>query len=154
MREKCPAGTRPIICLHLGAQTASELLRVGGDEKPRDSGGERRIFEAPPGAGGDIGAYGPTTSARRSRSGIKKLFAEAKRKICRTSKLRARKSRKHVDHQKEADFNPHQHHESTEGLRTDRRLYARRRDAGPSGAGGKRRKLIAPRDRNLQLFRN
>ena len=33
---------------------------VGGDEKRRDSGGERRFFEAPPGAGGDIGVYGPT----------------------------------------------------------------------------------------------
>ena len=81
---------------------------VGGDDKPRDSGGERRFCEAPPGAGVDIGAYGPTISARRSRNGIKKLFGEAKREICRTSKRRARKLRKRVDHQKEADFDPHQ----------------------------------------------
>ena len=81
---------------------------VGGDDKPRDSGGERRFCEAPPGAGVDIGAYGPTISARRSRNGIKKLFGEAKREICRTSKRRARKLRKRVDHQKEADCNSHQ----------------------------------------------
>ena len=37
------------------------------------------------------------------------MFGEAKREICRTSKRRARKLRKRVDHQKEADCNPHQH---------------------------------------------
>ena len=83
-------------------------LYVGGDEEPRGSGGERRFSEGPPGAGGDAGAYGPTTAARRSRSGIKKLFDELKRETCGTSNQRARKSRKRVDHQKEADFNPHQ----------------------------------------------
>jgi len=82
---------------------------VGGDEEPRGSGGERRFSEGPPGSGGDTGAYGPTTAARRSRSGIKKLFGELKRETCGTSNQRARKSRKRVDHQKEADFNPHQH---------------------------------------------
>ena len=89
---------------------------VGGDEEPRGSGGERRFSEGPPGAGGDTGAYGPTTAARRSRSGIKKLFGELKRETCGTSNQRARKSRKRVDHQKEADLNPHQQE------RSDRRI--------------------------------
>jgi hypothetical protein len=84
---------------------------VGGDEEPPDSGGERRFFEGPPAADGDTRAYGPTTPGKRSRSGIKKLFGELKRKTGRTSKQRARKSRKRVDHQKEADFNPHQQQE-------------------------------------------
>ena len=32
---------------------------VGGDEKPRDSGGERRVPEAAPGSGRDVGPAGP-----------------------------------------------------------------------------------------------
>ena len=91
-----------------GRRGMDSLDQCVADDKPRDSGGERRFCEAPPGAGVDIGAYGPTISARRSRNGIKKLSGEAKREICRTSKRRARKLRKRVDHQKEADCNPHQ----------------------------------------------
>ena len=40
---------------------------------------------------------------------MKKLFGEGKRQTCGTRKRHARQSRKRVDHQKEADFNPHQH---------------------------------------------
>ena len=36
------------------------------------------------------------------------MFDECKRQIRGTSKCDARKSRKRVDHQKEADFDPHQ----------------------------------------------
>jgi len=36
------------------------------------------------------------------------LFGELKKETSRTSNRRARKSRKRVDHQKEADLNPHQ----------------------------------------------
>lgn len=37
------------------------------------------------------------------------MFGEAKRETGKTSKRRARKLRKRVDHRKEADFDPHQH---------------------------------------------
>jgi len=86
---------------------------VGGGEKPPDSGGETRVSEAPPGTEGDTSIQGLTAAPRRRRSGIKKLFGELKREVCGNSKQRARKSRKRVDHQKEADFNPHQHRIST-----------------------------------------
>jgi hypothetical protein len=36
------------------------------------------------------------------------LFGEGKRETRETRKRHTRKSRKRVDHQKEADFNPHQ----------------------------------------------
>ena len=93
----------------LRALLVSSALLVGGDAEPRDSEGERRFSEAPPGADDDVSAYGATSAARRSRSGIKKLFGELKKETCRTSNQRARKSRKRVDHQKDADLNPHQH---------------------------------------------
>lgn len=55
----------------------------GGDEEPRESDSrvERRFSKAPPGAGGDTGAYGPTLVARPNRSGIKNLFGELKREL-------------------------------------------------------------------------
>ena len=37
------------------------------------------------------------------------MFSEEKRQISGTSKRHARKSRKRVDHQKDADFDPRQH---------------------------------------------
>ena len=81
---------------------------VGGDEEPRDSGDERRVFEAAPGADRDVGPCAPTTASGTNGSGIKKLFSEEKSQISGTSKRRARKSRKRVDHQKNADFDPRQ----------------------------------------------
>ena len=81
---------------------------VGGDEEPRDSGGERRVSEAAPGADRDVGPCAPTIAGGANGSGIKKLFGEEKRQISGTSKRHARKSRKRVNHQKDADFDPRQ----------------------------------------------
>ncbi len=81
---------------------------VGGGENPPDSGGQTRVSEAPPAGDGDASPYEPRTAARRSRSGIKKLLGEAKRETGKTRKRCTIKSRKRVDHRKEADFDPHQ----------------------------------------------
>ena len=102
------------LCSHYGM----EPTRVGGGENPPDSGGQTRVFEAPPAGRGNASPYEPRTAARRSRSGIKKLFGEAKRGTGKTRKRCARKSRKRVDHRKEADFDPHQQRATTAVRRT------------------------------------
>ena len=85
-----------------------QSVAVGGDEEPRDSGGERRVSEAAPGADRDVGPCAPITASGANGCGIKKLFSEEKRQISGTGKRHARKSRKRVDHQKDADFDPRQ----------------------------------------------
>lgn len=84
-------------------------MRVGGDVKPRSSGDAKRVPEAAPGAGRYVGAFGPTTARNHNSSGITKLFGEEKRQIGGASKSYARKSRKHGECKREADFDPRQH---------------------------------------------
>jgi len=75
-------GLRLNLRADLPSKHVTHHLRSGhvrGDDEPRDSAGERRLSEAPPGAGGDTSAYGRTTAARRRPIGIKKLFGELKK---------------------------------------------------------------------------
>ncbi|MGC8537031.1 MAG: hypothetical protein ACP5QR_16150, partial [Rhizomicrobium sp.] len=54
-----------------------------------------------------------------------KWVIERKKETCRTRNRRARKSRKRIDHQKDADFNPHQQRAGTfedqDGLKPDQK---------------------------------
>lgn len=66
-----------------------------------------------------------TAALRCNHSGIKRLFGERKRGLCKASKRRARNLGKRVDPQKEADFNPHQQ-EITEELDYQPSQFVRR----------------------------
>jgi hypothetical protein len=90
---------------------------VGGDEEPRDSGGERRFIR-----GGSLGPA-PTPApmdprAQPDAAAVESLTCSAN---CRTSKQLAGKSRNRAKHQKEADFNPNQHAQSSSGKSATRR---------------------------------
>lgn len=72
-------------------------------------GGERWVSEAAPGAGCEARPCGPTTAAKPSGCGIKKLFGERMRRPLRNRQTSCQKSRNTCRSQKEAEFNPHQH---------------------------------------------